>query len=116
MLAAKTLADPLLPTARSATGVTVVVTGGLVLFVEFGSPVGELTIAVFVIVPLAGAVTVKIKLLDWLAAKLPNDQLTTPPLVVPPPDALTKTTPAGNVSVTITPPADDGPEFVTVIV
>jgi hypothetical protein len=33
------------------------------LFVEFGSTVGELTLAVFVSVPLAGALTVTVTLL-----------------------------------------------------
>jgi hypothetical protein len=103
-------------TPMFATGVTVVVTGGLVLFVGFGSPVGELTVAMFVIAPLAGAVTFKVKFVIALAAKVPSDQLTIPAMFVPPPVALTNVTPTGKLSVTTTPPADDGPAFVTVIV
>ena len=98
-----------------ATGVTVVVTGGLVLFVGFGSPVGEFTMAVLVNGPLAGAVTFKVKLVVVLAAKIPNDQLTMP-LLLTPPGALTNVTPAGKLSVTTTALAEDGPAFVTVIV
>ena len=41
---------------------------------------------------------------------------TTPLLFTPPPVALTNVTVAGNVSVTATPPALDGPKFVTDIV
>lgn len=103
-------------TPTSATGVTVVVTGGLMLFVGFGSLVGELTVAVFVIVPLAGAVTVKVKLVVALTASVPSDQLTTPAFVVPPFDALTNAVPRGNVSVTTTLLAVDGPKFVTEMV
>jgi hypothetical protein len=100
----------------SATGDTVVVTGGLVLFVGFGSPVGEPTVAVFVIVPLTGAVTVNVRLLDWPGFKLPNDQLATPAFVVPPLLALTNTIFVGSTSLATTLLAVDGPELVTVIV
>ena len=48
MLLAFTLAGPDLKIARSATGVTVVVTGGVTLFVGTGSLVGEPTLAMFV--------------------------------------------------------------------
>ena len=41
---------------------------------------------------------------------------TTPELFRPPPLALTKVTPAGNASVTVTLPALDGPRFVMEIV
>jgi hypothetical protein len=67
-------------------------------------------------VPLAGAVTVTVTLLIWPLVKVPNVQLTTPLLLAPPPVALTKLTPAGNVSVTTTLLALDGPKFVTDIV
>ena len=100
----------------SATGVTLVTTGGVTLFVEFGSPVGELTLAVLVSEPLAGAVTVTVTLLTWPLANVPNVQLTTPLLLAPPPLALTKLTPAGKVSVTTTLLALDGPKFVADIV
>ena len=86
------------------------------LFVGFGSPVGEFTLATLVNVPLAGAVTVKVKLLVCPAIKFPRAQFTTPLLFTPPPDALTNVAPAGKLSVTTTPPAVDGPKFVTEIV
>jgi hypothetical protein len=84
--------------------------------VLFGSPVGELTLATFVNEPLAGAVTVTVTLLTCPLANTPKLQLTTPLLFNPPPVALTKVTLAGNVSVTTTPLALDGPKFVTEIV
>ena len=80
------------------------------------SIVGELTLAMFVSVPLAGAVTVTVTLLTWPFAKVPSVQLTTPLLFTPPPLALTKVTPAGKASVTTTLLALDGPKFVTEIV
>jgi hypothetical protein len=116
LLDAGTLAAPVLPRPTSATGVTVVMTGAVTLFVLLGSTVGELALAVFVSVPLAGAVTVTVTLLIWPLVKVPNVQLTTPLLLAPPPVALTKLTPAGNVSVTTTLLALDGPKFVTDIV
>ena len=100
----------------SATGVTVVITGGVILLVELGSPVGEATVAVLVSEPLAGAVTVKVILLTGPLARVPKVQLTTPLLFNPPPVALTNVTLAGNVSVTTTLLALDGPKFVTEIV
>jgi hypothetical protein len=86
------------------------------LLVLFGSPVGELTLAVFVNEPLAGAVTVTLTLLTWPLASVPKLQFTTPLLLAPPPVAETKVTPSGNVSVTTTLLALDGPKFVTEIV
>jgi hypothetical protein len=116
LLEAKTLAGPVLPRPTSATAVTVVMTGGVTLLVLLGSPVGELTLAVFVSVPEAGAVTVTVTLLTWPLVNVPRLQLTTPLLLAPPPLALTKVTPNGSVSVTTTPLALDGPKFVTDIV
>ena len=110
------MAEPVLPKPTSATGVTVVMTGAVTLFVEFGSTASELALAVFVNEPLAGAVTVTVTLLTWPLAKTPRLQLTTPLVFTPPPVALTKLTPAGNVSVTTTLLALDGPKFVTDIV
>jgi hypothetical protein len=81
-----------------------------------GSPVSEPTLATFVSEPLAGAVTVTVTLLTCPLANVPKLQLTTPLLFTPPPVALTKLTPTGNVSVTTTPLALDGPKFVTDIV
>jgi len=116
LLVAKIAATPLLPTAKSANGVTVVVTGGLTLLPGTGSAVGEVTLAVLVSVPVAGAVTTRVKLVVAPDASAPNDQLATPALVVPPAPALIKITPCGKVSVTITPLAVEGPKFVTDIV
>jgi hypothetical protein len=114
LLVAAIVGWPLLPAAKSATGVTVVVTGGLVLLITFVSRVGEPTVAVLVSVPLAGAVTVTVRLLVWPAIKFPSGQLTTP-LLLTPPGALTNVTPAGKLSVTTTLLAVDGPKFVTKI-
>jgi len=116
LLDANTLAEPVLPRPTSATAVTVVMTGVVTLFVELGSPVGELTLAVLVREPLAGAVTVTLTLLTWPLASVPRLQLTTPLLLAPPPLALTNVTPNGNVSVTVTLLALEGPKFVTEIV
>ena len=107
-------------TATSACGnakfVTLVTTGAVTLFVLFGSPVGELTLAVLVSEPLAGAVTVTVTLLTWPLANVPRLQFTTPLLLAPPPLADTKVTAAVNVSVTVTLLALEGPKFVTEIV
>jgi hypothetical protein len=116
LLLARTEAEPVLPIVTSATGVTVVITGAVTLFVLLGSPVGELTAATLVSEPLAGAVTVTVTLLTWPFANVPKVQFTTPLLLTPPPVAETKVTPRGNVSVTTTLPALDGPKFVTDIV
>ena len=116
MLAAKTVAAPVLPNRKSASGVTVVVTGGVTLFVGVGSGVGEPVVAKFVNVPLAGGVTVTVTLLTWLLTSVPKFHVTTPELFVPPPVALTKFTLLGNASVTVTLLAVDGPKFVTLMV
>ncbi len=116
MLVARTLDGPVLPKPISATGVTVVLTGGVTLFVRIGSPVGEDTLAVLFSVPLAGAVTVTVTLLTAPLASVPNDQFIVPLLLTPLPLAETKVTPAGKVSVTTTLLADDGPKFVTEMV
>jgi hypothetical protein len=116
LLVAGTVAAAVLPKPTSATGATVVMTGTVTLFVEFGSTVGELTLAVLVNEPLAGAVTVTVILLTWPLARVPNVQFTTPLVFTPPPEALTKLTPTGNVSVTVTLLALEGPKFVTDIV
>jgi hypothetical protein len=106
---------PVLPIARSASGVTVVVTGGLTLFPGTGSLVGEVTLAVLISVPAVGAVTVKMKLVVAFIANEAKFQLTTPEVFTPP-GALTKVTPAGKASVTTTLLAVEGPKFVTEIV
>jgi hypothetical protein len=102
--------------ADSAKVVTTEITGGLVLFAALVSNVAELTLAVLVMEPLAGDFTVNIRLLTWPEFSVPNAQLTTPPLLTPPPDALTNVTLAGNVSVTTTLLAADGPRLVTEMV
>ena len=84
--------------------------------VLFGSPVGELTAATLVREPLAGAAIVTVTLLTWPLANVPILQFTTPLLLAPPPLADTKVTVAGNVSVTVTLLAVEGPKFVTEIV
>jgi hypothetical protein len=116
LLVARTVAEPVLPRPTSATGVTVVMTGAVTLFVLLGSPVGELTFATLVSEPLAGAVTVTVTLLTWPLANVPKLQITTPLVFTPPPVALTNVTVAGRVSVTVTPLALEGPKFVTEIV
>jgi hypothetical protein len=113
---ANTVAGPTFPICKSASGVTLVVTGGVTLFVGFGSPVGVLTLAVFVNVPLAGAVTVTVTFVTWLLDSVPSDQFTVPKLFTPLLLALTNVTPTGNASVTVTLLALDGPKFVTEIV
>ena len=84
--------------------------------VELGSPVGVLTLATFVSEPLAGAVTITVTLLTAPLANVPKVQVTIPALLTPPPLALTNVTLAGNVSVTTTLLALDGPKLVTLIV
>ncbi len=116
MLVARMLAGADLPRPTSATGITVVLTGGVTLFVESGSLVGEATLAVLFSVPLVGAVTVTVTLLTAPLANVPKDQFITPLLLTPLPLAETKITPAGNVSVTTTPLAAEGPKFVTEMV
>ena len=98
--------------ADAANALTLVMAFGLVLLTTLVSSVAELTIAMLVIEPLAGAFTVKVTLLTCPAVMVPSAQLTPPPELTPPPVALTKVTPVGNVSVTNTVPAEDGPKLV----
>ena len=116
MLVAVTVAAADLPRPISATPATVVTTGGVTLFVKFVSVVGELTLARFVKLPPAGAVTVTVRLLTAPFVRLPKFQFTTPALFTPPPLALTNVMPAGKASVTTTPLAVEGPKFVTEMV
>ena len=116
MLLAFTLAGPDLKIARSATGVTVVVTGGVTLFVGTGSPVGEPTLAKFVSVPLDGAVTDTVRFVVCAAVSVPKFHVTSPPATTPLPLGTMAVTLAGKVSVTMTPLALEGPMFVTVMV
>ena len=106
-----------MPRPTSARAVTGVTTGGVVLFVGVGSGVGELTDATLDSDPaLTGAVTVTVTLLTCPLVKVPRLQLTTPLTFAPPPVVPTNVTPAGNVSVTTTLLALEGPKFVTEIV
>jgi hypothetical protein len=113
---ATTKAGPLLPIAISATGVTVVPTGELVLLPGLESGVLDATVATFVTLPPVGAVTVKVRLVPTPAARLTNAQFTTPALFVPPPLALTKVTFVGKTSLGMMLLAVAKPEFVTDIV
>jgi hypothetical protein len=104
--------------ARSADAVTVVLATE-VLFAGFGSAVVDDTDAVFDNVPAcAGAVTTTV-IVGAVApvAKAGRVHVTdTFPVFVhaqPAPDADTNDTPAGNVSVTDTPAASDGPPLTT---
>ena len=110
------VAGPVLPMARSKTGVTVVITSRLVLLPGFVSGVVELTPAALVMEPLTGAFTVTVRLLTWPAFNVPKFQPTAPALVAPPPEALTKVAFVGRTSATMTPFAADGPKLVTAIV
>ena len=98
MLFASTEAGPIFPTAKFATGVTVVVTGGVTLFVGTGSGVGEPTLAKFVSEPVAGEVTVTVIFVDCVARSVPKLHVTRPLLFTP------------------LPLAADGPRFVTEMV
>ena len=109
MPSASTEAAAVLPICKSDCGVTVVITGGVALSGVFVSSVGEPTLAKFVNVPLAGAVTTTEKFETAFAAIVPKFQRTNAPFVVPPPFAETNVTLAGNVSVTTTLLAADGP-------
>jgi hypothetical protein len=64
--------------ATSAAGVTLVTTGELVLFAEFGSVVVEVTVALFVTAPLTGAFTVIVTFVVLPLARVPKFQLATP--------------------------------------
>ena len=78
------------------------------------------TVAVLVIVPaVAGAVTSMVIVALAPEARLPTEQVTVPEALVQVPwldDAETKVTPAGRVSVTVTPVAGLGPLFVATTV
>src|SRR5207249_2507334 len=102
----------------SAMEITGVITGGVTLFVELGSLVGLPTAAVLVrLVPLAGAVTVSVRLVLAPKGSVPRSaQMTCAPLKTPPALALTNVTLAGKLSVTVTLLAAVGPRLVTVMV
>src|SRR5882762_9735860 len=101
---------------RSATG-TIVVVAEAVLLAVFGSASLPATVAVLVIEPVvAGVVTLMVIVALAPAARLPTVQVTVPAEFVQPELADTKVTPAGRVSVTITPVAADGPLFLATMV
>ena len=115
---ATTVAGPVLVIARSADGVTVVLSEELLL-AAFGSAVVAATDATFdSTAPWAGAVTVTVIAgADVPVASAGLVQLTdTFPVLVqvqPVPVAETNVTPAGSVSVTVREAASDGPAFAT---
>ena len=103
----------------AATGAifnTVVVMGGVTLFVGTGSSVGVPALAVFVMLPRTGAMTVSVKFVVLPASKVPRFvQIIWLPLAVKPAVALTKVTLLGKLSVTLKLAALDGPAFDTVM-
>ncbi len=116
MLPANTVPAPVLPIARSATGVTEVTTGGVVLFTKLVSAVEAVTLAVLEIVPFAGAITVKVKFVTALTGRVANDQFTVPALVTPPALALENITLVGSTSLATILLAVEGPPLVTTMV
>ena len=108
--------ESVLVTARSADGDVTVVEAAAPLLEVFGSPVSEVTFAWFVIEPWAWGVT----LIETLAlpafARVPSEQVTVPPDCEQLPCegvAELYVTPAGSVSVTVTPAALEGPVLLT---
>jgi hypothetical protein len=104
---------------RSAAAVTVVVAVAL-LFALLGSASVAVTLAVLVIVPPAlGAITEIVTVADPPLAIVPRLHVTVPLACVHVPwvaVADTKVTPAGNVSVKVTPLAPLGPALLTLTV
>ena len=112
-----TVTGPLLIAIKSAWAVTVVIQL-VVLFPGVGSLVGLPATAVLLITPVAGALTVKPRLVDEPLASVLTVQNTFVRLafVAPPPVALINVRFAGKLSVTTTLTAVDGPLLVTAIV
>ncbi len=110
-------AGPLLRTARSAVAPTEVMTGGVVLFVRFGSAVLPPPLAILVKLEMVfGARTFKVKLVAAPAERLKFVHNTWLPLRNPPPEALTNVTDAGKLSVRDKLAAVEGPKLVTEMV
>ena len=104
-------------TATGATFSTVVVIGGVTLLVGIGSSVGVPALAVFVMPPRTGAMTLMVKFVAVFASNVPRFvQMIWLPLVVKPAVALTKVMFAGKLSVTLKLAALEGPAFDTVMV
>src|SRR5438132_675283 len=102
--------------ARSVEAMTEVVADA-VLLAAFGSGSLPLTVAVLVMVPaVAGAVALIVNVALAPEASEPALQVTVPEALVQPELADTKVTPAGRVSVTMTPVAALGPLFLAVTV
>src|SRR5437763_116968 len=121
LLPAVTVALPVLLTATSACGVTVVLTWEPMLepslLAGTGSPVLEVAEAVLVNAPLAGAFTVKIgRAAGRVGGLVRAGQLTLLPVSTPPLEALTKVTFRGRASLTTTLLAVEGPRLVMVMV
>ena len=86
------------------------------LLAVFGSPVSDVTLAVFVIVPVDCGVTLIETLALAVFASVPIEQVTVPLACEQLPCegvAETKVTPAGSVSVSVMPVALDGPALLT---
>ena len=111
------VASALLLTARSANAPTLVITGGVVLFVGFVSVVPPPPLAILVRLDGAfGAITLIVKLVSAPAARLKFVHNTWLPLSDPPLLALMKVTDAGKLSVTDKPVDAEGHRFVIEIV
>src|SRR5437667_1184791 len=107
------LAGPLLRTARSAEGPTVVTTGGVVLLVGFGSGALPPPLAKLVKLEIAfGAMTLSVKFVAAPAARLKFVHNTWLPLRAPPSLALTNVTLVGRLAVRDKPVAVEGPRLV----
>lgn len=120
MVAANTFVGPIFVACKSACGVTVVTTMALVevpsLFVGTVSSTALPAETRLVNVPLGGAVTVTVKFVNTPLVKLAIGHVTRPLVKVKPALAVTNVTPVGNVSVTTTLVAVDGPRLVSAIV
>src|SRR5262245_42345673 len=106
---------PVLTTEMSALGRVGVMVTDAWLLSGLGSRVVDVTAEMFVnAVAVLGAVTTSVKVCDAPAASVAIvGHVTTFPVNVPPPVALTNVAPAGSVSFTTTFAAADGPLFVT---
>ena len=121
MLVARTVAAPLLVVFTSAMGVMAVTTLPVEVEPSLLAAFGSVDVAVLdttlVREPLAGAVTVTVKLVIAPRVNSASAGHQTVPLpLVPPLEALTKATFVGNRSLTTTLVASFGPRFVIVMV
>ena len=117
VLATTAVAGPVLVIDRSVDRADTDVVTEAVLSALVGSGSLPLTVAVFVmVVAVAGVVTVIVNVALAPAASEPTVQVTVPETLVQPVEAETNVTPAGRVSVTLTPVAGLGPLFLAVTV